>query len=171
MADQLWAVWPEYKVTELRKLIADGMGYSAASRAMGISRCSVLAKARRLRVEGDPIFKLRGHKQDHAAAPAKPPKPPKPKVEKPRFTLVPKELRRAPGFTPTVPMPISRDVSLIDLEARECRYQTSEVAGRHYFCGAPADHGPFCEFHRQMSYRGVGRDLSDLGSLLTRRVA
>ena len=64
-----------------------------------------------------------------------------------RWRPLPTTPIKVPRQPTTIKEPASLNVNIIDLEANECKFATSESP--YTFCGHQTDGGPWCDHHKQ----------------------
>jgi GcrA cell cycle regulator len=161
-------IWTDERVEMLRKLWAEGLSASQiAAQLGGVSRNAVIGKVHRLKLSG------RGRT---TAAPARPKKPSQPTAAKPqgrpasasrphstsmgntalqvRFDAEP-SVRTIERNVEDVVVPISRNLQLIQLNERTCKWPIGDpLAENFHFCGNDcADTGPYCRYHARIAFQ------------------
>ena len=150
------AVWNSGLIESLKGHLSAGLSYGVAAREMGLSRNSVLAKAKRLRERGDTFSALRRqggrranktiwserHKSISMSAPKIEPQKPALVCVSTRPTLAPVHLPESTSF----------GVTFLELRPGQCQYSIASDGDQHLFCGAPAICG-WCDAHRALVYR------------------
>ncbi|RST86893.1 GcrA cell cycle regulator [Aquibium carbonis] len=161
--------WTDERVELLRKLWAEGLSASQiAAQLGGVSRNAVIGKVHRLKLSS------RGR-----AAPAqarqKKPKAAAPKAAKPSSqpvrsmpqtvgaTALKVEFDAEPAPRPvarvddSVILPISRNLKLVELTDRTCKWPNGDPLNEDFnFCGsASKDGSPYCAYHARVAYQPV----------------
>jgi hypothetical protein len=154
--------WTSGFVETLKDHLRHGLSYGLAAREMGLSRSSILAKAKRLRERGDRFFALKrqggrkakntiwSERESISATPQQPIRP----------TLVCVSTR--PTLAPVhLPDSAPLGVTFLELKPGQCQYSIASDGDQHLFCGAPATNG-WCAAHRARSYRKTAPIASSL---------
>jgi GcrA cell cycle regulator len=161
-------IWTDERVELLRKLWAEGLSASQiAAQLGGVSRNAVIGKVHRLKLSG------RGRT---TTAPARPKKPSQPASAKPQtrpasavraqsasigntalqvqFDAEP-AMRTIERNVEDVVVPISRNLQLIQLNERTCKWPIGDpLAENFHFCGNDcADTGPYCRYHARIAFQ------------------
>lgn len=161
-------IWTDERVEMLRKLWADGLSASQiAAQLGGVSRNAVIGKVHRLKLSG------RGRTTNTPARQKKPSQPATAKVPARQMT----SSRSAPssiGATAlqtqidaepnirtisrsdnSVVVPISRNLQLIQLNERTCKWPIGDpLAENFHFCGNDcAEAGPYCRYHARIAFQ------------------
>jgi hypothetical protein len=157
--------WNSGLVETLEDHLRHGLSYGLAAREMGLSRSSILAKAKRLRERGDRFFALKRQGSRKAKRTiwseresiSVTPNPP----TRPTLVCVSSKSTLAPVHLPdSAPM----GVTFIELQPGQCRYTIGAVDDMHLFCGKPATNG-WCDAHRQLVYRKTAPIASSLATV------
>lgn len=154
LADDGSSGWTQARLDHATALYKDGASFAEIAAAIGggISRNAVIGMARRQGWSGrkPPGTSLRTQQRRAKRANADrsttmrvqwkaAPPPPKPKPA-----------RILPPRIEDIPQPVSRDVALLDLRARDCRWPSGD--GPFLFCGHRAEEGrSYCLFHGAIS--------------------
>lgn len=166
------AHWTDERTERLKALWKDGLtGEQIASQLGGVSREAVLGKVHRLNLSGraKPGNSLRTRQRQANADRSIANKIKAGTLRKPRGnqngglafkiaagtlgkkTALPKVAAPAQRPIEDLPPPLSRDVSLLDLKAADCRWPLGD--GPFVFCGQHAyDGSPYCEYHHRLAY-------------------
>lgn len=168
--------WTDERVESLKKLWAEGLSASQiAAQIGGVSRNAVIGKVHRLKLSS------RGRAN---AAPARQKKTPSigsvapsaaSSVRKQR-TTVSRPMMATMGATalkvqfneeealfhhyrevPNNVVPISRNLKLVDLSERTCKWPNGDPLSEDFsFCGADSgENGPYCGYHSKLAYQPV----------------
>ncbi len=156
--------WTDERVALLKRLWAEGLSASQIATQLGnVSRNAVIGKVHRL--------KLSGRGRAAAAAPrAKKPagQPAAPRPTRPsrpvatsvgatalqvRFDAEPE--RQAIVMPSNVVLPISRQLKLIELTERTCKWPNGDPLSEEFsFCGVDVGEcGPYCGYHSRIAYQ------------------
>jgi len=144
--------WTDERVTELRRMAADGLYASEAAAELGSSRNAILGAAFRHKITfgGGSRDAYRRHRQN----------PRKPRQVVPKAPAV-----TQPSQPKTNPAPVSASpdarhrCGLLELTNASCRFVVSGDGPPFEFCGAPeADFPdvPYCPHHARIVYRRPG---------------
>jgi GcrA cell cycle regulator len=136
--------WTMEALDRLRALHAEGKTFLEIASALGISRCSVAGKVRRLKLpHRDQSFSAQKRWGNIER------KPNRPKAQP--FTFRKKHERKPPMLLRVVTAPDSVPVPL--MERTGCCYPTT-VEKPHLFCNAPQADGTggYCELHFKVMY-------------------
>ena len=167
--------WTDERVESLKKLWAEGLSASQiAAQLGGVSRNAVIGKVHRLKLSS------RGRAN---AAPARPKKPatvaapspaPSAPVRKPQRPAPARPMMTSVGATalkvqfeeeaavmrdyqalPSNVVPISRNLKLIELSERTCKWPNGDPLSEDFsFCGAESgESGPYCNYHSKLAYQ------------------
>lgn len=162
--------WTDERVEMLRKLWSEGLSASQiAAQLGGVSRNAVIGKVHRLKLSG------RGRT---AATPARPKKPEQPAAAAKTPARPVAQVRPATAPTtgavalqaqfatqlvareqvdrrPDNVVPISRNLALIDLNERTCKWPIGDPLSDHFaFCGNESgDAGPYCRYHARIAFQ------------------
>ncbi|MFI0844253.1 GcrA family cell cycle regulator [Mesorhizobium sp. IMUNJ 23232] len=161
-------LWTDERVETLRKLWSEGLSASQiAAQLGGVSRNAVIGKVHRLKLSG------RGRANP---APARQKKPAQPVAAKPAPRPAPAGRTVAPSIGATalqtqfdaeplvrhvdrsaedVVVPISRNLQLIQLNERTCKWPIGDpLAEGFHFCGNDcAESGPYCRYHARIAFQ------------------
>jgi GcrA cell cycle regulator len=161
-------IWTDERVELLRKLWAEGLSASQiAAQLGGVSRNAVIGKVHRLKLSG------RGRT---TAATARPKKPSQPSAAKPQARPASPSRPQPSSFganalqlqfdaepasrlvvrnVEDVVVPISRNLQLIQLNERTCKWPIGDpLAENFHFCGNDcADTGPYCRYHARIAFQ------------------
>lgn len=158
--------WTDERVELLRKLWAEGLSASQiANQLGGVSRNAVIGKVHRLKLSG------RGRasaaqpraKKTPAAGPAKSAaaRPARPIAASVGATALAIQFdaepvaRQALRPSTDVVVPMSRNLSLIQLTERTCKWPNGDPLAEDFsFCGNEAgESGPYCSYHARVAYQ------------------
>ena len=157
------ANWTPELEDELRVHWASGEPASriAAMMGRGLTRNAVIGKASRMGLNHrkSPILprlapddaRARRNELQRQRRGSKPRqfKPHKPRAQKPPRLGIPLAQRKPQGEA-WEPVPGVEPVSLLDLEAGQCKWPVGQDSP-FMFCGAPATHNHYCEYHHYWS--------------------
>lgn len=151
------ANWTPERVEILTDLWKAGLSCSLIAKALGdgATRNSVIGKVHRLKLAGrDTTEQLaRGPAPHSGRGPDRKLRITKARriaLVKPLKLAAPKKAKEKPRGEAWEPIPGMVPVSLIDIERGQCRWPVGNDAP-HLFCGAHADHGPYCRHHHLWS--------------------
>jgi GcrA cell cycle regulator len=164
--------WTDARVALLGKLWGDGLSASqivtsiAASDRVFFTRSAVIGKINR---EREKELLLRGVTQtfDRRRDPNAVPKPRRQRAPRDRpvkLKFAPREKvarlaagRRAPRPPAgDMPAPESRNITLLDLTDRVCKWPSKSAGRTHLFCGCQHfEELPYCEYHGRLAYRAA----------------
>jgi GcrA cell cycle regulator len=155
--------WTDERVELLKKLWSEGLSASQiATQLGGVSRNAVIGKVHRLKLSG------RGRASSSTPRPKKagPSASPRPAAQRQSRTVTigatalkaqyEVEPAREPIARPaSVVMPISRNLSLIDLNERTCKWPNGDPLSEEFsFCGNDVgEGGPYCGYHSRLAYQ------------------
>ena len=162
--------WTDERVEMLRKLWSEGLSASQiAAQLGGVSRNAVIGKVHRLKLSGrgrTAATPARPKKPAQAtvtvkapARPVAPARPATPAIEgaaalQAQFTteLV---IREQSERRPDNIVPLSRNLALIDLNERTCKWPIGDpLSDRFAFCGNESgDAGPYCRYHARIAFQ------------------
>ncbi|MDQ6437427.1 GcrA family cell cycle regulator [Mesorhizobium sp. LHD-90] len=162
-------LWTDERVETLRKLWSEGLSASQiAAQLGGVSRNAVIGKVHRLKLSG------RGRA---SPAPTRQKKPAQPAAAKPQPRPAPPQARTIAASigatalqtqfdaepvvrhvnrpTEDVVVPISRNLQLIQLNERTCKWPIGDpLAEGFHFCGNDcAESGPYCRYHARLAFQ------------------
>ncbi|MBS3648558.1 GcrA family cell cycle regulator [Pseudaminobacter sp. 19-2017] len=160
-------IWTDERVETLRKLWSEGLSASQiAAQLGGVSRNAVIGKVHRLKLSG------RGRTAPSPARPKKPAqattaKPPQRPAPAPRpvtasvgATALQAQFEAAPArhleaSTENIVVPISRQLQLIELSERTCKWPIGDpLADDFHFCGNESgETGPYCRYHARLAFQ------------------
>lgn len=161
--------WTEAEVETLLNMRARGYSASQIGAAIGKTRCAVLGKAKRLKLE-----RLTTSPGRRGSGAPKPPKPPKAKLKKAGGWLSNRELlqvsrvfrpdqeatnahvKKLQTITEIVPVEAipSRNIPITELNAYHCRYITAGEGADARFCGCVTKPGKsWCAGHYSRVFR------------------
>lgn len=125
--------WPDETEAMLKQLYLEGRTYSQIGKVIGVSRCAVSGKLRRLMGAGvvPKINRDRG-------------KPPSARSYTPRRKQLALVVEPAP-------QPECVPVDLMDMQSGQCRFPVTEAAP-YGFCGAPSKDS-WCAYHRAIVFQ------------------
>lgn len=148
--------WTNIRINQLKALWADGLSCSIIGDELGVSRCAVIGKVQRLKLEPRQrgVNPLRGRT--------------KPMGRKPTGVQTVRRLKikqnQAPRFKceqsiqydePTEPN-VGQGCTLLELTAETCRWPIGDVGHPDfYFCGALTDK-TYCPYHTRLAYQAAG---------------
>ena len=143
-------LWSEALVARLSELWLSGTTGGEIGHRLGISRCAVMGKLRRLGMLGKPRIRLPAVRLLRSSE----------EVSKPRENkrpLPPPEPYQAP---PPPPLPPIGSFDLLELRNGHCRWPCSDGFPPYKFCGAPqTSQSSYCAEHHAMAHsRGSQRD-------------
>lgn len=152
------ANWTDERVEKLTDLWKAGLSCSLIAKELGggATKNSVIGKVQRLKLPGrmtvnqlprgpEPRPGRRGPDRTMRIT-----KNRRIALGKPLKLAAPKKAKEKPRGEAWEPIPGVTLVSLIDLEPGQCRWPVGNEAP-HLFCGAHADHGPYCHHHHLWS--------------------
>lgn len=160
-------IWTDERVETLRKLWAEGLSASQiAAQLGGVSRNAVIGKVHRLKLSGRGRSTPTPARQKKPAQPAAPKPAARPTAGRPvtqsigatalqaRFEAEPL-VRRAERESDNVVVPISRNLQLIQLNERTCKWPIGDpLAEDFHFCGNDcAETGPYCRYHARIAFQ------------------
>jgi GcrA cell cycle regulator len=130
--------WTQERIEFLKQLWTEGWSASQIAnkfRGVAFTRCAVIGKARRLKLEPRAPRQPRRHKANGVPKPPMPPPRPRP---------------------PPPPPPVAprmRQLAFFKLKPHHCRWPLGEVLEpARLFCAADKDAGEiYCPFHRRMA--------------------
>ena len=125
-----WAVWPEHRVAELKRLAATALSCSEIAAQMGLSRNAVIGKLDRIRLN---------------RARWRPFNPERRRKEKLAIIAVTKLVETPPSLIEPKHLPFDK------LKPNSCRYPYG--FGPYTFCGHERTQGPYCEGHAAVAYQ------------------
>lgn len=163
--------WTEERVELLRKYWAEGLSASRiAAQLGGVSRNAVIGKVHRL--------KLSGRGRTTTATTARQKKAPSvaaaPKASKPQTSMTTRMVTVSVGATAlqaefdaepvarrylrpieNVVVPISRRLTLVELNERTCKWPNGDPLSEDFsFCGNESgEAGPYCGFHSKVAFQ------------------
>ena len=161
-------IWTDERVEMLRKLWADGLSASQiAAQLGGVSRNAVIGKVHRLKLSG------RGRTTNAPARQKKPSQPATAKVPARQMTSsrsapssigatalqtqidAEPHIRTISRSDDSVVVPISRNLQLIQLNERTCKWPIGDpLAENFHFCGNDcAEAGPYCRYHARIAFQ------------------
>jgi GcrA cell cycle regulator len=157
--------WTEEHVTRLRDGAAAGKSAGEIAVDLGVTRNTVIGKLRRMKIPLESvlaqqrrILTLALDKKEPTPATPRRPKMFRPKIVKPVPVPV-----LAPA--PKLPEVLSPGISLIDIEANQCRYPLNDVEpiSEFLFCGLPTmdDKCSYCQSHWVLCYGKIPRNFSE----------
>lgn len=158
--------WSDERVELLKKLWSEGLSASQiASQLGGVSRNAVIGKVHRLKLAGRGRSTAAAPRQKKAAPPAAA-----------RVTQRTRAIAQTVGATAlqvqfdvepvarqivrpseNVVIPISRNLKLIELTERTCKWPNGDPLSDEFsFCGSEAgDASPYCAYHGRVAYQPV----------------
>ena len=170
--------WTDERVELLKKLWADGLSASQiAGQLGGVTRNAVIGKVHRLKLSGrgkttssqprakKPVTAGVTTTQARAAAPRSSGSAAKVSsythavgatALKADYNQQPVALNsRVLEFTAPLVAPVSRELRLVDLSERTCKWPVGDPMSADFnFCGHEAGNaGPYCQFHAKMAYQ------------------
>jgi GcrA cell cycle regulator len=171
--EQILMNWTDERVEALRKYWSEGLSASQiAAQLGGVSRNAVIGKVHRLKLSGrgrTPSAPARQKKvaAPAASAPAKQQSARPLQINRPSVTsvgatalasdaqvLVPAMPQRVQQVE-SVTLPISRMLSLIQLNERTCKWPIGDpLQPDFHFCGNDAgENGPYCRYHARIAFQ------------------
>ena len=168
------APWPEERIDRLKALVARGLSAADIAAELGVTRNTVIGKLRRLGVplhnrptgwphrkrqaardKGPSITAARKGKRDRGGGLQQRMAKAWARLDAP---ALPAPRRPPPPMRiEDIPVPVPRDIGLMDLAPRDCRWPVNDPprGGPYLFCGAPKAVGSYCAYHHHLS-RGTG---------------
>lgn len=127
---------------------------------LDMSRNAVIGRIHRLGLTRSPEAIAAAEQHGRAARAkliaAKPPRPVKPVTVKAYGSPQMKPLQRP--IPPPVHVAQARNLSIVELSARHCRWIEGEAHAGSIYCGADADEGcPYCPAHRARAWGGMAK--------------
>lgn len=158
--------WTDERVELLRKLWSEGLSASQiATQLGGVSRNAVIGKVHRLKLSGrgrTTPAQPRAKKVAPAAAPVKVQTRPARTITATvgatalaaQFDAEP-VARQVLRPVEDVVVPISRNLKLIELTERTCKWPNGDPLSEDFsFCGADStENSPYCTFHSRLAYQ------------------
>ena len=158
--------WTDERVELLRKLWAEGLSASQiATQLGGVSRNAVIGKVHRLKLSArgrttstQPRAKKVSTTTSAAKQPARTPRPVATSVGATalavQFDAEP-VARQVVRVSENVVLPISRQLTLIQLTERTCKWPNGDPLTEEFsFCGNEAgENGPYCAYHSKLAYQ------------------
>lgn len=153
-------IWTDKRIVKLRHMWAEGYSAALIGEAMGTTRNGILGKVHRLQLPARVVGSLpRFHKPQGRNNPEVSPTNFMRQHAKPVRVARVKPYLKPLTFTPAVtelPMPKPRMVKLLDLQPEDCHWPIGDPTDRGFgFCGQPNGNGPYCPYHRALSYTPV----------------
>ena len=139
-------IWTDEKIEKMRALLATGeMSAALVGIEIGVSRCAIIGKARRL---GIPLKTKSGELKDrHGSAEA-------PKGKRPRQPSKDRRPRKPQKVIEDGSRPDRPLIAFLDLKPMNCRYPFGKPGADDFgFCGAPRAPGSsYCEGHHALCH-------------------
>jgi len=159
--------WTDERVELLKKLWAEGLSASQiATQLGGVSRNAVIGKVHRLKLSSrgrTTLTQPRAKKVASTTAPAKAPasRPARPVATSVGATALAVQFDAQPvarqlvRSSENVVLPMSRELSLIQLTERTCKWPNGDPLTEEFsFCGNEAgENGPYCAYHSKLAYQ------------------
>jgi len=138
--------WSPEREAAFRSLWAGGKSMGQIAAALGVSRCAVAGKARRLRAESEGPERRRDSLAAKAPKPARP-APPKREAVKPAPDAQPLAFERKQAGDAEV-----LGLAFAPVARNTCRWISGDPCREFRFCSEPC-HGAFCPAHAARAYR------------------
>lgn len=156
--------WTDERVELLKKLWSEGLSASQiATQLGGVSRNAVIGKVHRLKLSarGRATSSQPRAKKPAAAAPRPQTRPVRSVATSVGATALAIQFdaepvsRQALRPSTDVVLPISRNLSLIQLTERTCKWPNGDPLSEEFsFCGNEAGEGsPYCTYHARLAYQ------------------
>ncbi|HEU4985709.1 MAG TPA: GcrA family cell cycle regulator [Rhizobiaceae bacterium] len=157
--------WTDERVETLKKLWAEGLSASQiAAQLGGVSRNAVIGKVHRLKLSSRgraTSTPPRQKKSSHSNGTVRTQRPSRPVTASIGATALQAQFDVEPVArqylrpVENVVVPISRDLKLVELTERTCKWPNGDPLSEDFsFCGNDAgESGPYCAYHSRIAYQ------------------
>lgn len=137
--------WSEAEDAMLVELVASGASARQIGATMQKSRNAIIGRCLRAGIKLKQPANCKGER-----APVRPRVAGCP-ASKPKTVILALPVVKAPPIVPALP-PEPRNVPLLDLTPRDCRFPTAGVGEHTLFCGHPRGDSSYCRTHHALVY-------------------